>query len=141
MRIAVFAVGALRGPEAEIAGRYLTRLRPLLPAEVREFRTLRALRAALERHAGPRIVLDERGRTFDSAGFARFVTDLVDGPGTPVFCLAGAEGFDDADRRAAATVLSLSPLTLPHRLARVVLLEQLYRAATLRAGHPYHRDG
>jgi 23S rRNA (pseudouridine1915-N3)-methyltransferase len=79
------------------------------------------------------LVLDERGRDFTTAQFARLLA-------TPAaFVIGGAEGLSAALKDRADLVLRLSSLTLPHALAQVVLLEQLYRAATLATGHPYHR--
>ena len=89
-------------------------------------------RLALPR--GARLVaLDERGRELTTAQFAQ----LLDAP--RAFVIGGADGLSAALKRNADLVLRLSSLTLPHALAQVVLLEQLYRAATLRTGHPYHR--
>jgi 23S rRNA (pseudouridine1915-N3)-methyltransferase len=85
--------------------------------------------------AGARVIaLDERGRDLTSAEFAA----LLDRP--TAFVIGGAEGLDADVRRRAHLLVRLSSLTLPHALAQVVLAEQLYRAATLRTGHPYHRD-
>jgi 23S rRNA (pseudouridine1915-N3)-methyltransferase len=79
------------------------------------------------------VVLDERGRDFTTAQFARLL-------GKPsAFVIGGAEGLSAALKGRAELLLRLSSLTLPHALAQVVLLEQLYRAATLLGGHPYHR--
>lgn len=79
------------------------------------------------------VVLDERGRDFTTAQFARLL-------GEPsAFVIGGAEGLSAALKGRAELLLRLSSLTLPHALAQVVLLEQLYRAATLLGGHPYHR--
>ena len=90
------------------------------------------LRAAVPK--GARIVaLDERGREFTTAQFAQ----LLEAP--RAFVIGGAEGLSDATKRDAGITMRLSALTLPHALAQVVLLEQLYRAATLLTGHPYHR--
>lgn len=86
------------------------------------------------------VALDERGKSFDSLGFSRWLGERRDGgAGEVSFLIGGPDGHDPSVRERAGLVLSLSPLTLPHELVRVVLLEQLYRAATLLAGRPYHR--
>jgi 23S rRNA (pseudouridine1915-N3)-methyltransferase len=83
---------------------------------------------------GARLVaLDERGREFTSAQFAKLLETAS------AFVIGGAEGLSDATKRQAALNVRLSAMTLPHALAQLVLLEQLYRAATLLTGHPYHR--
>jgi len=90
------------------------------------------LRAAMPK--GARLIaLDERGREFTTAQFAK----LLQAPSA--FVIGGAEGLSDATKRAAQITMRLSAMTLPHALAQLVLLEQLYRAATLLSGHPYHR--
>jgi 23S rRNA (pseudouridine1915-N3)-methyltransferase len=87
-----------------------------------------------------RVVLDPAGRKWDSQEFTAFLKKERDGGGRELaFCVGGAEGFTDSFRGQADLLLSLSPMTLPHELARVVLLEQLYRAFTMLAGHPYPR--
>jgi len=81
-----------------------------------------------------RIVLDERGVDLTTAQFAKLLA-------TPAaFVIGGAEGLSVATKAEADKLLRLSALTLPHALAQVVLLEQIYRAATLLTGHPYHRE-
>ena len=80
------------------------------------------------------VALDERGRDFTTKQFAA----LLDEP--TVFVIGGADGLDPALRKEASLLLRLSALTLPHALAQVVLCEQIYRAATLLTGHPYHRE-
>ncbi|OGA07991.1 MAG: hypothetical protein A3D95_15670 [Betaproteobacteria bacterium RIFCSPHIGHO2_12_FULL_69_13] len=90
------------------------------------------IRSALAK--GSRVVaLDERGAELTTAQFAR----LLDRETT--FVVGGPDGLDAATRTSADLLLRLSALTLPHALAQVVLLEQIYRAATLLGGHPYHR--
>ncbi len=80
------------------------------------------------------VALDERGRDLTTAQFAA----LLDAP--TAFVIGGADGLDPAIKQQAALLLRLSSLTLPHALAQVVLCEQLYRAASVLTGHPYHRD-
>jgi len=80
------------------------------------------------------VALDERGRDLSTAQFSALLAAPV------AFVIGGAEGLDPAIKRRAALLLRLSSLTLPHALAQVVLCEQIYRAATLLTGHPYHRE-
>jgi 23S rRNA (pseudouridine1915-N3)-methyltransferase len=86
------------------------------------------------------IVLDERGQTFDSLKFARWLERLtIDSPHGVNFVVGGDVGIDDTIRQRADKLLSLSAMTLPHQLARLVLLEQIYRACTLMRNIPYHK--
>ena len=85
------------------------------------------------------VLLDSRGQEFSSEQFAKFLGDYQDRNPLPlVFAIGGADGFSDAARAEAQQVLSLGKMTLAHELARVVLLEQVYRAFTILKGHPYH---
>jgi 23S rRNA (pseudouridine1915-N3)-methyltransferase len=85
------------------------------------------------------LLLDERGREYDSEAFAaRLSAWQADGRDL-CFVIGGPDGVSDAVRRRADLTVSLSQLTLPHGLARVLLAEQLYRAHSLQTGHPYHR--
>jgi 23S rRNA (pseudouridine1915-N3)-methyltransferase len=93
----------------------------------------KALRAALPRNARV-VALDERGRDYTTREFAALLGSET------AFVIGGAEGLEAAVKDAAAVVLRLSSLTLPHALAQVLLLEQIYRAATILTGHPYHRE-
>lgn len=79
------------------------------------------------------IVLDEKGKDLTTAQFASLLKTEA------TFLIGGADGLPDEVKQGARALLRLSSLTLPHALAQVVLLEQLYRAATLLTGHPYHR--
>jgi len=91
------------------------------------------LHAALPK--GARIVaLDERGEDFTTAQFSALLSFET------AFVIGGPDGLDEGIKRQSALLLRVSSLTLPHALAQVVLLEQLYRAATLLIGHPYHRS-
>ena len=80
------------------------------------------------------VVLDERGKDLTTRQFAALLSEPT------AFVIGGADGLDAGLKAQAALLLRLSTLTLPHALAQVVLCEQLYRAATLLTGHPYHRE-
>lgn len=90
------------------------------------------------RGKGFRILLDERGKTMTSEQLAAQLQRWSATHGDLTFAVGGAYGHDEPTRAAAGFVLSLGPLTLPHPLAHLVLIEQLYRAATILAGMPYH---
>lgn len=151
MRISVIAVGRMRSaPERALFERYRDRI--TWPLDLREVEDRRS-RAADERRrreavllldavpAGATIVaLDGDGRTIDSAAFAEvFATWRDDGRRNVAFLIGGAEGLDPSVRETADLVLSLGPMTWPHLLARVLLMEQIFRAQCILAGHPYHR--
>jgi 23S rRNA (pseudouridine1915-N3)-methyltransferase len=80
------------------------------------------------------VVLDERGKELSTVQFSRLLAEPT------AFAVGGPDGLDGKIKQAAALQLRLSALTLPHALAQVILHEQLYRAATLLVGHPYHRE-
>lgn len=85
------------------------------------------------------VLLDSKGKQRSSEEFARFLGDHQDRNPLPLlFAVGSANGFSDQVRQAATLVLSLGKMTLAHELARVVVLEQLYRAFTILKGHPYH---
>lgn len=85
------------------------------------------------------VLLDSRGKEFSSQQFAKFLEDYQDRNPLPlVFAIGGADGFNPESKSAAQHIISLGKMTLPHELARVVLLEQIYRAFTILKGHPYH---
>ena len=86
------------------------------------------------------LALDERGKGFSTAELAKMMEGWKRDAIQPAFAIGGADGLDDAVKARASRMLSLSPLTLPHQLVRVVLAEQLYRASSILAGHPYHRE-
>ncbi len=86
------------------------------------------------------MILDERGRTMTSAQLAEQLARWRARGKDIAFVIGGAEGLDAALKASASAQLSLSPMRLPHALARVLLVEQLYRAHAIKSGHPYHRD-
>lgn len=139
-RIRVIAVGKLRKHWLqEGALLYLKRLPGLEITELRDGgmpREAQAIRAAL-RPGEELVVLTEEGDSFSSLAFAR----QLEGSGSSrlAFVIGGADGLEPALKAQAAWALSLSPMTLPHELARLLLLEQLYRALSIQQGGPYHR--
>lgn len=137
MKLRVLAVGKLKQPGLEaLVDDYCRRSRKLMAIELAWLRDLDALR---DRANAPRVVLDERGEQIDTDQLAAWLANWRDrGVRQVDFLIGDAHGFSTADREGADRVLALSRLTLPHRLAQVLLVEQLYRAGTILAGHPYH---
>ena len=86
-----------------------------------------------------RVLLDERGRDLDTAGLAQRLSDWREQHRTVALLIGGPDGVEPGLRREAHELIRLSSLTLPHPLVRVILAEQLYRAWSILAGHPYHR--
>jgi 23S rRNA (pseudouridine1915-N3)-methyltransferase len=86
------------------------------------------------------LALDERGRAVTTQGLAVMLAGWMQDGTNPAFAIGGADGHSDAVRDKAAKLISLSALTLPHGLVRVLLAEQIYRAHTILAKHPYHRE-
>lgn len=151
MRLHVIAVGRLKpGPLKDLEQHYARRITwPLTIREVEERRKLppaelveregAGLLAALPQDAVA-VALDPRGTALASDALAARLAAWRDGgAGDLAFLIGGADGLSDAVRRRARLVLSLGPMTWPHFLARGMLLEQLYRAQQILAGHPYHR--
>jgi 23S rRNA (pseudouridine1915-N3)-methyltransferase len=122
---------------------YLDRMQPYAEASAQVFKSSASLFEWAERMkartAPVLVLLDERGKQLSSDALAAWLGMQRDeGQQRLVFAVGPAEGWRDADRARAGLLLSLSPMTLPHELARVVACEQLYRAFTILAGHPYH---
>lgn len=86
------------------------------------------------------ILLDERGRQFDNRAFATAFEELSLSKGRVVFVIGGAYGVTKEFRDKSSLVWSLSPLVFPHRLIRLVLIEQIYRTIMITKGHPYHHE-
>jgi 23S rRNA (pseudouridine1915-N3)-methyltransferase len=154
LRVAVAAVGRLRkGPERALVEDYLARfaqtgravgLGPATLTEIDERRHagMEAEGAALLSALGdgPVVALDERGEALDSPALAALLARWRDaGERDATFVIGGADGLGDAVRARADRLLSFGPMVWPHMLARVMLAEQLYRAAGILAGTPYHR--
>lgn len=160
MRIIVAAIGRLKkGPETELSDRYRKRvsqtaralgLRDIDIIEIRESRADDAGKRMLEESIAlanvipPKaavVLLDQRGENLDSASLAGQIAKwrAEDRPAA-VFIIGGADGLAPSLRDKASLRLSFGAATWPHQLVRAMLLEQLYRAATILTGHPYHRE-
>src|SRR3984893_8106323 len=159
MRLIVIAIGRMKqGPERELAERYRERFDDLgrklgfRGATIHEIPESRAQDAATRvgeeaaaiSAAIPAksvlVALDERGENIDSAAFARHLGRWRDeAVANTIFVIGGADGLSPDLRRKAKLSIAFGSATWPHQMVRVMLLEQIYRAATILAGHPYHR--
>ena len=154
MRIEIVCIGRLGAtPEAGLAKTYTARATAqgrslgFGPVEIAEVEARKAGRAAegealLAKATGARIIAcDEHGRARTSRDLAAHLAALRDGGERRLaFMIGGADGLDELVLGAAAERLAFGPQTWPHALVRVMLAEQIYRAATILAGSPYHRD-
>ena len=156
--VTLLAVGRLKaGPERDLFDRYWTRLKPLVGSlgfseprliELRESnarqpvqRKAEEAKALLERvePGSFLIALDERGKALTTPDFSTRLADLKDS-GRAIACvIGGPDGLDASVRQRADMTLSFGAMTVPHQIVRVLVAEQLYRCATVLAGHPYHR--
>jgi 23S rRNA (pseudouridine1915-N3)-methyltransferase len=159
MRIVVAAIGRLKqGPERDLAERYRKRaadagrgvgFRGVEIVEIRESKAREPDKRMIEESIAlanviPEgaicIALDERGESLDSVGLTGSIKRWRDaGRPAAVFVIGGADGLGGALRDRADLLLAFGAATWPHQLVRIMLLEQIYRSATLLAGHPYHR--
>jgi 23S rRNA (pseudouridine1915-N3)-methyltransferase len=159
MRLVVISIGRLKqGPERELAQRYRERfddigrklgfrgleIQEIPESRARDAATRMAEEATAISAAIPAksvlVALDERGDNIDSSAFARHLGRWRDEqvPNT-IFMIGGADGLSPDLRRKAKLGIAFGSATWPHQMVRVMLLEQIYRAATILAGHPYHR--
>jgi 23S rRNA (pseudouridine1915-N3)-methyltransferase len=122
----------------------LVAVRPEPRAEGRTVEQMLGLEAGRIAAAVPEraktVALDERGREFTSAAFARCVGRRIEEGIDTAFLIGGPDGLAAPLKDNAETVMRLSAMTLPHGLARVLLAEQIYRAMSIIQGHPYHRE-
>jgi 23S rRNA (pseudouridine1915-N3)-methyltransferase len=158
MRVTIAAVGRMKaGPERELLDRYVDRAAKqgralgITRVEVREVAESRAPRsddrraeeaAALLDGLAERatvVALDERGQTRGSDAFAAFVGEKIAAGRDLAVLIGGADGHGEAVRARADLVLAFGAMTWPHQIVRILAAEQIYRATTILAGHPYHR--
>ncbi len=128
-----------RGPEAELVERYLKRI--AWPTKITELPESGG-KTPPAPDQGVTILLDEKGEQLGSLAFARKLEQWRDGGRREArFMIGGADGFGDAERAEADLLLAFGKATWPHLLARAMLAEQLFRATSILANHPYHREG
>ena len=159
MRLLVISIGRLKqGPERELSERYRERFNDIgrklgfrgleiheIPeSRARDGASRMAEEAVTISAAIPEksvlVALDEHGKNIDSAAFARHLGRWRDeGASNTIFVIGGADGLSPELRRKAKFSIAFGSATWPHQMVRIMLLEQLYRAATILAGHPYHR--
>ena len=140
MLLHIIARGKIgRGPEAELVERYLKRITwPVKVTELPESGGRMPSRAG----SGVTILLDEKGEQIPSLQLARRLEGWRDtGKREARFLIGGADGFEEAERASADLLLAFGRTTWPHLLARAMLAEQLWRATSILANHPYHREG
>lgn len=152
MNLEILAIGRVRaGPARDLFETYVERMhwpvtvreldekRQLAPVELKVMES-KLLLGAIPSGAAV-VVLDESGRSLSSRAFANKLGTWRDsGRGTVAFIIGGSSGLTDDVRHRADLLLSFGRQTWPHILARVMLIEQIYRAQQILAGHPYHRD-
>jgi 23S rRNA (pseudouridine1915-N3)-methyltransferase len=147
VKIKIAWIGKTKEPAiASLTEEYLKRISRYAQVEGVSLRDEAALLERCGRAAGTKggskstlVLMDSRGKEFSSEQFAKFLGDYQDRNPLPlIFAIGGADGFSEAARGAAQHTISLGKMTLAHELARVVLLEQLYRAFTILKRHPYH---
>jgi 23S rRNA (pseudouridine1915-N3)-methyltransferase len=158
VRLLLIAVGRLKvGPERDIFERYAKRLADMIRAvgiagiDFREIEEGRASRIEERRSeearairrvvpAGARLVLcDERGKALTSLEFAADLAAARDAASAYSLVIGGPDGFDPPFREGAQALMAFGAMTWPHQLVRIMAAEQLYRALTILADHPYHR--
>ena len=140
MLLHIIARGKIgRGPEADLVERYLKRID--WPTRVSELPD-RGKDAPLAPANSVTVVLDERGKALASSDLAALLERWRDsGKREARFLIGAADGHDEVQRRSADLLLSFGPATWPHLLVRAMLAEQLFRATSILANHPYHREG
>lgn len=141
MKLKIIWIGKTKEPAIEsLTGEYLKRISRYAKVDVIAIRKEGDLLEKVGKEEKSTLaLLDSRGKEYTSEQFARWLSDYQDRNPLPlVFAIGDANGFNLETKSAAKHVISLGKMTLAHELARVVLLEQIYRAFTILKGHPYH---
>ncbi|MGL4490276.1 MAG: 23S rRNA (pseudouridine(1915)-N(3))-methyltransferase RlmH [Rhizobiaceae bacterium] len=160
MRVSLNVIGQMKsGPERELVDRYADRFMKIAPTLGMEFRAIAQTSESKARDTETRkreeakallpdndlpsriIAFDERGKPISSDEFAALIGKWRDeGARTLSLLIGGADGLHESIRERADRIVSFGAMTMPHQLVRVAVCEQLYRAATILSGHPYHRQ-
>ncbi len=144
MKISLLSIGKLKGPYADLCADYTKRLTHTFKLKEMTAASQKAEGQALIAALPPKaflVVLDEHGQDLSSRAFAEKLQNWQEQSTTElVFAIGGADGHTKEVKERANFTLGLGQKTWPHKLARVMFLEQLYRAQQINAGHPYHRD-
>jgi 23S rRNA (pseudouridine1915-N3)-methyltransferase len=147
MRVSILAVGHKMPSWIEEGFReYTRRMPPEIRVELVEVKPGRDRDAEGEKlmdclpEGATLLALDERGKAVSTQGLSVMLSEWMRDASHPAFVIGGADGLSDAVKQRASKLISLSALTLPHQLVRVVLAEQMYRAWSILARHPYHRE-
>jgi len=143
VKIKIVWIGKTKEPAIQsLTDEYLKRISRYAPVEglaVRDEAALLELAGRSDAGKSTLVLMDSRGKEMSSEQFAKFLGDYRDRNPLPIIlAIGGADGFTPAANAAAQQTISLGKMTLPHELARIVLLEQIYRAFTILSGHPYH---
>ena len=142
LKITVAVVGRLKEDYLRAAeDEYRKRLKAYCALDVVEYKTIEALLAAAPKNANI-FAFDERGDMLSSTNFADLLSlEEMKGGGAPVwFVIGGADGLGDEARKRMKRLIAFGRLTIAHRLVRVLVMEQLYRAFKIARGEPYHRE-
>lgn len=157
MKLAVAAIGKITfAPYQEAVNRYAQRIPHYIPFEIKELPDIKNTKALSNEQqkslegalllkwlsaTDQLILMDERGKEYTSRAFATMIAEKMHTvPGRLIFAIGGPYGFSQEVYARANGMISLSKMTFPHELARVILTEQIYRAMTILRGEPYHHD-
>ena len=160
MKCQIFAIGRLKkGPELELFERYFERAQAMgkslgvshlkchdyvesrvATTEQRQRQEAELLFSKMPNSKHCFIVCDEKGRNVTTHELTKIIDNARENGQDVSFCLGGADGHSDLMREKADHIISMGKMTWPHQLARVMIMEQIYRCFSLMAGHPYHRD-
>ena len=139
MRYIIYSVGVTKHSAwSELEAEYQQRLHRHVPTELRYVKNNTRLAKAIADSPGPVIALDEAGAQYSTIEFKTTLEQIADD--TITFVIGDTDGLEQSVKQAAAKIISLSAMTFTHEMARVLLLEQLYRVTSIQIGHPYHRS-